>query len=99
MSASRAPFENRTNKMANEPTTPEIADLGSLLSRTVIELLSMWAGCFDGRPQNQHYLYRRVAKELSEEADDLENRGYDLDDEAAAARLRLVTPQLGNHQT
>jgi hypothetical protein len=85
--------------MANETATPEIADLGSLLTRTVIEQLSMWAGCFDGRPQNQHYLYRRVAKELSEEADDLKNRGYDLDDEAAAERFRLVAPQLGNYQT
>jgi hypothetical protein len=37
-----------------------------------------------------------VAKELAEEADDLEQRGYDVDDEAAAARLRLMPPQAGN---
>jgi hypothetical protein len=82
--------------MADQPTASEAVDLASVLTRTVVELLAMWASCFDGRTQNQHYLYRQVAKELTEEADDLEQRGYDVDDEAAAARLRLMPPQAGN---
>jgi hypothetical protein len=51
--------------MADQPTASEAVDLASVLTRTVVELLAMWASCFDGRTQNQHYLYRRVADEAA----------------------------------